>query len=196
MRRPALWPLARRLRASGFDVDLFPYATLWAEPGQSLARLASWMRARAPGPVHLVGHSLGGVTALALFAVERDLPAGRVVCIGSPINGSQAAARLRDVHLPWLAGRSRALLEQGVQVPGDREVGMIAGDKPVGAGAWFARFDGPHDGSVAVAETRSDRLAGHLVLPLSHSGTMFSRAVAAQTAQFLRHGRFAADDRG
>ena len=39
MRRPALWPLARRLRASGFDVDLFPYATLWAEPGQSLARL-------------------------------------------------------------------------------------------------------------------------------------------------------------
>ena len=73
---------------------------------------------------------------------------------------------------------------------------MIAGDKPVGAGAWFARFDGPHDGSVAVAETRSDRLAGHLVLPLSHSGTMFSRAVAAQTAQFLRHGRFAADDRG
>lgn len=191
MRRPALWPLARRLRAAGFEVDLFPYATLWADPKSSLQRLASWMRTRAPGPVHLVGHSLGGVTALALFQRERDLPRGRIVCIGSPINGSRAAARLPEVHLPFLAGRSRALLERGVQVPTDREVGMIAGDKPMGAGAWFARFDGPHDGSVAVAETHSDGLADHLVLPLSHSGTMFSRQVAAQAAHFLRQGRFA-----
>lgn len=190
MRRPALWPLARRLRAAGFETALFPYATLWARPEDSLDRLASWMRTRGQGPVHLVGHSLGGVTALALFERHRDLPAGRIVCIGSPIAGSRAAARLRALHLSVLAGRSRVLLERGVMIPPDREVGMLAGSRPFGAGAWLTRFDGQHDGTVSVEETRREGLADHLVLPLSHSGLMFSRAVAAQTAHFLRQGRF------
>lgn len=190
MRRPVLWPLAARLRAAGFATQLFPYASILGDPGQALPRLAERLRGCGDGPVHLVGHSLGGVLALALHEEHRDLPPGRIVCLGAPIAGSRAAKRLGELRLP-LAGRSRALLEQGVSLPWGREVGMIAGSRGMGGGQWITRFDGPHDGSVAVAETRLPGLADHCVLPVSHSGLMLSRAAAALTAGFLRRGRFA-----
>lgn len=190
MRRPALWLLAGRLRAAGFEVDLFPYATLWARPEASVERLAQWVRDRAPGPVHLVGHSLGGVTALALLQQVSDLPPGRVVCLGAPIAGSGAAAAIESRRLSLLIGRSLPLLKRGVGIAQGREVGMIAGSRGSGAGKWIARLDAPHDGSVAVAETRLPGLADHLLLPVSHSGLMWSRAAAAATVRFLRDGRF------
>ncbi len=192
MRRPALWLLARRLRETGFAPRLFAYATLWSRPERSLSRLADCVRGAGAGPVHLVGHSLGGVMALAVLGAYSDLPPGRVVCLGSPLAGSAAARRLRELGLPWLGGRSRALLEQGVPLPAGREVGMVAGTRAIGAGRWLGSFDGAHDGSVAVEETRLAGLADHRCLPHSHSGLMFSAEAARQTAYFLRHGRFAA----
>jgi pimeloyl-ACP methyl ester carboxylesterase len=193
MRRPVLWPLASRLRTAGFAPRLFAYATILGDPRQALPRLAAVVRGCGAGPVHLVGHSLGGVLALALHAAHADLPPGRIVCLGAPIAGSRAARRLGELHLP-LAGRSRTLLEQGVALPAGREVGMLAGSRGMGGGQWITRFDGPHDGSVAVAETRVHGLADHLVLPVSHSGLMFAPAAAAATVQFLRCGRFMAAD--
>ncbi len=195
MRRPALWPLAGRLQGAGFVVRSFPYATLWSRPEDSLARLARWMRDAGDAPVHLVGHSLGGVTALAMLAQQagEGLPAGRVVCLGSPIAGSAAAAQLHARGLGLLAGRSIELLKRGVPVPVDREVGMIAGTRALGLGRWFAPLDGEHDGTVAVSETRRPHLADHLCLEASHSGLLFSAEAARQTAHFLAYGHF---DRG
>ena len=190
MRRPVLWPLANRLRAAGFATRLFPYVTILGDPQRALPRLAACVRDAGEGPVHLLGHSLGGVLALALHAAHAGLPPGRILCLGAPIAGSRAAKRLGELHLP-LAGRSRALLEQGVPLPPGREVGMIAGTRGMGGGQWITRLDGPHDGSVAVAETRLPGLADHLCLPVSHSGLMLSRAAAQASVRFLRHGCFA-----
>jgi pimeloyl-ACP methyl ester carboxylesterase len=189
MRRPAMWVMARRLREAGFAPRLFPYSTILFDPIAALPRLTAVLQAQQSGTVHLVGHSLGGVLALALHAREPDLPAGRIVCLGSPIAGSLAARRLGELRLP-LAGRSRALLEQGVPLPAGREVGMIAGTRESGGGKWVARFPGPNDGSVGVEETRSPGLADHVTLPVSHTGLIFSPAAASATAQFLRSGRF------
>lgn len=190
MRRPALWWLARRLRAAGFDVHLFAYASLWGAPERAAHRLAELLRGLGPGPVHVVGHSLGGVTALAALQRYRDLPPGRVVTLGSPLAGSRAARGLEQRGLRLLAGRSLPMLKQGVQIPPGREVGSIAGIHGQGAGQWVARFDGLHDGTVQVSETRLPGLADHLCLPLSHSGLMFSAAAAEAAVRFLRHGRF------
>ena len=49
----------------------------------------------------------------------------------------------------------------------------------------------PHDGAVAVEETRLPCARDHIVLPVSHSGMLLSQAVAEQAAAFLRDGRFA-----
>ena len=54
----------------------------------------------------------------------------------------------------------------------------------------LAHFDGEHDGSVAVAETRLPGLADHVVVRASHSGLLFSDAAVRQAAAFLRSGRF------
>lgn len=191
MRRPYMWRLASRLRAEGFVTHLFAYATLWSAPERSTSRLAALLRSLAPGPVHLVGHSLGGVTALATLHAHHDVPRGRVVCLGSPLAGSRAAGRMGEIGLGALVGRSRPLLLRGVSVPRKREVGVIAGSRGIGGGQWITRFEGVHDGTVGVSETRIEGLQDHLVLPVTHSGLVFSRAAAAATARFLRSGSFA-----
>jgi len=47
-----------------------------------------------------------------------------------------------------------------------------------------------HDGTVAVWETRIPGLTEHLVVPVSHTGLVFSQVVADHTANFLENGRF------
>ena len=59
---------------------------------------------------------------------------------------------------------------------------MIAGTRPRGLGGLVARFDEPHDGTVAVRETRAPGLADHLLLPASHTGLMFSADAVARAA--------------
>ena len=191
MRGFTLWPLARRLRAHGFRADVFDYASLFSGPAPSVDRLAACMRSLGPGPVHLVGHSLGGLVALETATSYAGLPPGRIVCLGSPLAGSCAARGMARSHLGALLGRSATLLKCGlVQLPSDREVGVVAGSKAAGLGKLFGGFDGPNDGTVAVWETRLPGLADHRVLRASHTGLIFSSEVAALAAGFLRDGRF------
>jgi pimeloyl-ACP methyl ester carboxylesterase len=191
MRRPALWPLARRIRRRGFATLMFPYASQWQSPARTMERLAMTMYALSPGPVHIVAHSLGGLIALETLNQYQRLPPGRVVCLGSPLAGSAAARGLAERSLGWVAGRSGPLLRGGLmQVPAHREIAVIAGAKSLGLGKYFGRFDGLNDGSVAVWETRLPGLSDHLVLPVSHSAMIFSEQVAHLTANYLESGHF------
>lgn len=189
--RAWLAPFALRLRAEGLAPSVFGYASVWRDPETAGDRLIAHLR-RHP-VAHLVGHSLGGLVILEALRRAPDLPVQRVVCLGSPLRGSAAAAGL--VARPPLGlalGRSRALLERGCPPwTGAAEVGVIAGDRGRGLGGLFATLDGASDGTVAVAETRLDGLTDHCVLPASHSGLVLSAEVAARTARFLREGRFA-----
>ncbi len=184
--------LARRLRAAGFAPESFGYASLGAGPEAALPRLAERIAAHAPGPVHLVGHSLGGLVALEAARVHRGLPIGRIVCLGTPLAGSAAARGL--LMMPGgalLLGRSAQLLERGGgALDGGHAVGMIAGRLPLGLGALFGGFDDAHDGSVMVRETEAAGLADHRTIATSHTGLLFSDAAARLTAAFLRDGRF------
>jgi len=186
--------LATRLRSRGFEPRMFGYYSLLQDTDAVVARLADALREQPR--THVVAHSLGGL--LALRAAERIGAGGmgRVVCLGSPLAGSSAAATIA-ARLPagaQLVGHNRALLEAGVDhVPDGIEVGAIAGCVPHGLGGFVARFDGEHDGSVAVAETRLPGLADHAVVRASHSGLLFSDAAVRQAAIFLREGRFDRD---
>jgi len=92
-----------------------------------------------------------------------------------------------------MLGRSMLELNErgGVRAWSARhDLGIVAGNVAVGFGRILGALRGPNDGTVAVVETLLEGAAGHIVLPVSHTSMLFSPTVAAQTAHFLRHGRF------
>jgi len=184
------------------DGHLFGYASVRASLDDNAARLEDFVRALGTGSVDLVGHSLGGIVALRMLAKASAVPPGRLVCLGSPLCGSQAARELHGTSLGRaIVGRALAdasvtenAAEWGAAVAARREIGVIAGSVPAGIGRLFAGFDEPNDGTVAVRETRLPGIADHLVMPVTHTGMVFSRDVADQAAAFLKRGRFFRDD--
>ncbi len=191
MRSPAMMPMARRLRQRGFAVTIFSYSTLFQHPARAMERLAMRLYSYGEGPVHLVAHSLGGLVAVETLNRYQGLPAGRLVCLGSPLAGSAAARGLKDRGLGFVAGRSGALLRGGlIELPAGRTVAMIAGSSSRGLGRFFGRLEGANDGTVAVWETRLPGIAEHIVVPASHSGLAFSPLVATLAANYLETGHF------
>lgn len=188
MPRASMRWMAGQLRRTGFQPQLFGYASVT----EGLRGTLPALRARLAEPTHVLAHSLGGVMAVRTLQRFPGLPVGRIVCLGSPLCGSAAAEGLATRPLGRRAlGRSARLLSRGCRPwDGHADLGVVAGDSPLGFGQALGRFTGPSDGTVAVAETRLEGLADHIVLPLSHSGMLFSARAAAQAIGFLRHGHF------
>lgn len=194
MGRPAMWALQRRLRAAGFAPLTWGYRSIFGDLQRESDRLAGDWKALG-SPVHVVGHSLGG--HLALATAERhagQLPAGRIVCLASPLAGSCVARQLRQ-HA-WgrpLMGCAGLPLTSPVRVSAGHAVASIAGQRAFGAGSWLAELPAPHDGTVSVAETRIEGLSAHAIVPASHSGIVFNRKALAMVVSFLRDGRLEGD---
>jgi pimeloyl-ACP methyl ester carboxylesterase len=179
----------------GFPTTLFQYGTFEAGFHENAGRLRDFLDTVDADRVHLVGHSTGGLMALRALERRPFGKPGRVVCLGSPLRGSRAAAALAQLgELGALAlgptGREALLGEWLTEYRGDREVGSIAGTTAVGAGMVLGVLPEPNDGTVAVDETRVPGLKDHLLLPVTHTGFLVSPEVANQTAFFLRHGMF------
>lgn len=182
-------PLAWRLRAQGFTVETFGYASIFGGPEVAVPQLIA--RLRDDGPTSLVGHSLGGLVALEALRQAPELEVPRVVCLGSPLRGSGTARTLAGHGWAAALGRSGGLLQHGLPVwEGTAEVGLVAGGIPHGLGALIGVMGPASDGTVALEETRLPGLHDHCVVAASHSGLVLSPLVARQTAAFLRHGCF------
>lgn len=195
--------LRRRLsRDLGCRTRSFPYRSMSADLAANVRGLGEFLRGQRADIMHLVGHSLGGLVILELFdRVESDrpasalaLPPGGIVLLGSPARGSRAARNLAQRpfgrHLLGRTGRE-ALLPSGERTwGGARNLGVIAGDLPVGFGRLVGPFDEPNDGTVMVSETQIAGARQHLTVHTSHSALVYSNAVARHTAAFLRNGCF------
>jgi len=190
------WLLRARLaRALNAEERAFAYRSVGNTISANSAALKECLATISCDALHLVGHSLGGVVIMDLFRNAPPLAPGRILLLGSPLQGSEAA---RSLHrLPF----GKALLglgvaEQVLHAPprrwdGARDLGIIAGRAPFGVGRLVTRFKGANDGTILVAETRLEGASDHLVLPVTHTGLLWSREVARQGASFLRDGRFA-----
>jgi pimeloyl-ACP methyl ester carboxylesterase len=185
--------LRLRLASRGFSVTQFHYRSVTALLHAVLDELRTAVLGR-PAPVHLVGHSLGGLLILRLVDEYPELPLGRIVLLGAPVNGS-ASARAA-VQLPGAALLFGPLADAELLRPESRrwrqrfEIGIIAGSYPLSVAALINRLPEPNDGTVAVEETRLEGATEHLVLPVSHSGMLLAPSVVEQTAAFLASGRF------
>ncbi len=192
MRRGVTSRLAQRLRAAGYAVLAPDYASIRAPFEQHHAVIDAAI-AGADGPLHFVGHSLGGVLALDYLRHRPGrLPDARVVCLGSPLLGSALARRLAAARLDRLGmGHAREILLTGQdRWDGPQAVGVIAGELSFGLSLILGRLPKPNDGTVAVAETRLPGISDHVVVRASHTALLFSAAAAELTVRFLREGRF------
>jgi pimeloyl-ACP methyl ester carboxylesterase len=191
LRASAMGFLARHLRADGFEPHLFGYSSVHDGIDAAGANLRECVRG-LEGPVHLVGHSLGGVLAATLVQRSPELIDGRIVCLGAPLRGSAASRSLQ--RLPGgatLLGRSSEFLERGLESwTAPRQLGAIAGRLPIGLGFLLGGVPMPHDGSVGVDETRLPGITDHWVISAAHTGLVFSELAARQVGAFLREGRF------
>ncbi len=72
-----------------------------------------------------------------------------------------------------------------------RELGCIAGTRPMGLGRFFARFDEDCDGTSVSARPNYPATRAHLTLPVSHMGMLASSAVAEEVGEPWRTAAFA-----
>ena len=198
-----MYLLKRHLeREFGMRALIFSYPSVTNTLDENARLLADFIAEDELGASHIVGHSLGGLVALRMFAMHFSNVAGRIVCLGSPLCGSRAASVLHAKD--WgehLLGHSlpegtvhSSANDWATEVTRERDIGIIAGSVPVGIGRIAGDFGEPNDGSVTVAETRLDGAKDHIVMEVNHTGLTIARSVADQVGSFLRRGEFLRDD--
>jgi pimeloyl-ACP methyl ester carboxylesterase len=187
--------MRRRVARAGYQALAYSYPSVRLTLTENAGRLVRYLHGLPASRLHLIGHSLGGLIVLRAIELATSLPPGRVVLAGTPFVESYAARRLERLpggrtalgrSLPEWLGAAHA------RPAPDREIGVIAGNLPLGLGRLIALdLPRPNDGVVSVEETRLPGMRDHIVLPVSHSGMLISRAVARQICAFLRDGTFA-----
>lgn len=188
--------LKHRLEHEGrFRAVAFSYPSIAGSMADHVRGLVDFARGQRADELHFVGHSLGGLVILRALQSTDDLPPGRAVLLGTPLQGSKAAQGVARLLPFGKAILGAAVNEEIVECvsrewSGHRDIGVIAGSMGLGLGRLFADMSADHDGTVMVDETRLPGAKDHLVLPTSHTGMLFSQDVADQSAHFLSRGEF------
>ncbi len=189
--------LGRRIeKERGYQWHAFNYASTMLTMSEISAGLAAFVAGIEAPRVHLVGHSLGGIAILRCLQNHPQLPPGRVVFLGTPSLTSTAAhAVARFRYGRTLMGQAVAeelLYAHDRSWTHERELGIIAGNQPLGLARLVVDFQEANDGTVAVSETKLPGAKAHIVLPVSHTGMLLSARVAFEVGQFLELGHFGA----
>ncbi|MES2563008.1 MAG: alpha/beta hydrolase [Pseudomonadota bacterium] len=188
--------MQRRLKECGYDVRRYSYSTVRCDLTENAKRLASHVEALGVRPVHLIGHSMGGLVALC--AAQRLAPSlrGRIIVCGTPYTDTFSGRRLEGYRGGgWLLGKCMGewLHQPRAPLTADAglDIGVIAGDGGFGMARLIARsLPKPHDGVVAVTETQVPHMRDRIVLDVSHTQMLISQKVAHQACFYLANGRF------
>lgn len=146
--------------------------------------------------IHFVTHSLGGILVRFYFAGNELDELGRVVMLGPPNQGSNAADAMRDVPgFDWLNGPAGYQLGKGEESiprrlgPPDFEFAVIAGNRSIDP-VTSRVLDDPDDGRVSVADTRLEGMRDFRVVAVSHAFIMQEAEVFSLVRNFLVYGSF------
>ncbi len=190
---PGLWmpsaimaPLALRLARAGFRPRRIAYS------GRRSLDAAMERLARERTAPHFVGHSLGGVLIYDTLSRHPEVPAGRIVLIGAPVNGCLAGRRLGKWAIGrWMLGACAPRWQDcAARWQRPEALGVIAATRPPGLGRTFGALPGENDGVVRVEETAVEGMTERVLLPQGHSMLVVSARVSALVERFLRAGRF------
>jgi len=189
-----MMPVAFRVQQNGLETALVGYWSMTLTLCQATASVARQVERKIAGhdgPVHLVGHSLGGLIALRLKREYPHLKIKRVVQLGSPNLGSPAAETLKDSGLAsWFFGPVLAELSEDLTLSDrrDPDVAAIAGvSSPMGLAKVLGVAE-PNDGLVTANSAWGREASVRLAAQTIHTGLPLSRSVAEATVAFLKSG--------
>jgi pimeloyl-ACP methyl ester carboxylesterase len=197
----AMKPLAWQLQRAGLRTLNIGYTAARRPLTETFADIVSRLDAAlasAPGPVHFVTHSLGGILVRAYLAA-RPRPGARVVQLAPPNQGARLAETLRNVALArGILGQT--LHDLGIEAADgaprlrlprleEVELGVIAGGRggPRGYGPWLPE---DNDMVVCVRETWLPEARDWILVPRLHTFIMNAKDVHENVLTFLRDGRF------
>lgn len=188
--------MQRRLKQCGYDVRPYSYSTVRCDLTENAKLLASYIEALGVRPVHLVGHSMGGLVAIqAAQRLEASLR-GRIVVCGTPYTDTFAGRQLERYRgggrlLGKCMGEWLHQPRAPLTADAGLDIGVIAGDGGFGMARLIARaLPTPHDGVVTVTETHVPHMRDRIVLAVSHTQMLISREVVRQACLYLANGRF------
>lgn len=188
-----LWPLRRAIARCGYHCRQFNYWPVFRDASEVSAQLSDYLRKIDANTIHIVCHSLGGLTLRHFLNIYCERRLGRVVFMGVPSAGSHVGAILARHAWGRLAlGKAvdYGLLGDAPPWPPKLPLGILAGTRSFGAGRLFPGVPRPNDGTVSVTETHLDGASAHLCLPVTHTGMLYSHRVIQPICRFLEYGRF------
>lgn len=193
-------PIERALEKDGYRVINLSYPSR-RMPLEEIARdfLPRELERRgalAAPRLHFVTHSMGSILLRLYVRDQRPANLGRVVMIGPPNHGSQAADRA--VQRPWMRtimGVNLPRLTTGddgitrTLGPADFDVGVIAGSSLLNP-VFKGDMPGIHDGVVTIESAKLEGMRDFRVVPHSHTVMLWRRLVIDDIRAFLRDGHF------
>lgn len=184
--------LSMRLGRAGFRTAFARYDSRRMRVDEAVDTVAKQIeKMERRGPLHLVGHSLGGVVALRVKHDRGDLNVHRVVQLGSPNLGSDAARTLSEMRLareffgPVLSELSGDLAQEDAPDP---DVMAIAG---ASMPRWLSQhygMRGYNDGLVSVRSAWGWAAGKRLRVESIHGWLPLSAEVAEDVVTFLKTG--------
>jgi pimeloyl-ACP methyl ester carboxylesterase len=199
----SLRKIERALRNSGFATLNLSYASR-KKPLEELAEdihdeIRDFLTCY-DGPLHFVGHSMGGLLTRVYLAKHRPSRLARVVMLGTPNRGSEVADFLKHLaaYRAFFGPAGLQLTTQQDDLltslpPPDYPLGIVAGSRAIDPISSTFILPRPNDGMVSVHSTRLAGMADHIIIPATHPGLIRRRQAIEQTIAFLREGRFRSD---
>jgi triacylglycerol esterase/lipase EstA (alpha/beta hydrolase family) len=191
MKGPELLYIYYKLWRQGYRIYSFRYPSIFKTAEENATKLSQFVSNIDAPVIHFVAHSLGGLVVNHLLQKDDINKIGKVVLIGSPVNGSGVAKKLsQNKFLKCLLGKSIVKgLFGDVPVWSDkRKTCVIAGIKGLGAGHILAHYEmqKPNDGTVNLNETKIEKVDESHEIPRSHFMLLFSNEVVKIIVQFLK----------
>jgi len=190
--------MSMRLRRVGFRTAFARYDSRRMRVDEAVATVARQIeKIDHNGPLHLVGHSLGGVVALRVKNDRPDLGVHRVVQLGSPNRGSAAARTLSELRLareffgPVLTELGN---DPGIEDDPDPDVMAVAGSSMP---RWLSQqygIRGSNDGLVSVRSAWGWAAGKRLRVESIHGWLPLSAEVAEDIVTFLKTGDVPLDE--
>ena len=172
-----LWPLARRMRRLGHQVETYAYPSHRGTLGAHAEGLATQLR-KGDDPVAVVAHSLGGLLAHHAMTIAPDANVSHRIFVATPHRGSKFARRGRKSPIARLLSPAVRMASHGYPMPASEALtGVVIGTKD--------RMIRPEEADLAAAHAR-------LELPFGHNELLMRPNLAHALHRFLTDGHFEA----